>query len=233
MTRYDPHLRSQQIAIKETERPKPETESKLEAGSDPAKETEEPAKETEDKEMVDKRKPVAEVKPPGLENTDGVIHFLLSEFLAKDTIDNPLPSNPPKEDIASVLMDVQMEQGKSTGKSTEASQANSFSKPGKPEFKAEQHSKFIYSCFILQALIELLSCYNRGKIEFICFSRKAEPREEITPSKPRSAVLNCLLNDIIPLGTLIHTEDIAHKKRATTSQWTWLLFPYPPRLGSL
>jgi len=48
LTRYYPHL-SQQIAIKETECPKPETESKPEAGSDPAKETEEPAKETEDK----------------------------------------------------------------------------------------------------------------------------------------------------------------------------------------
>jgi len=223
LTRYDPHLRSQQIAIKETEPPKSETESKPEAGSDPAKETEEPqAKETEDKEMVDKPKPVAEVKPPGLENPDGVIHFLLSELLAKDAIDNPLPPNPPKEDPVSAPMDVQMEQGEPMGKPTEASQTNSFSKPEKPEFKAEQHPKFIYRCFILQALTELLSCYNRAKIEFIGFSRKAAPREAITPSKPRSAVLNYLLNDIIPLGTLIHTEDIAHKKRATTSQWAIL-----------
>ena len=70
--------------------------------------------------MVDKPKPVAEVKPPGLENPDGVIHFLLSELLAKDAIDDPLPSNTPKADIASLSMDVQMEQGESTGKSTEA-----------------------------------------------------------------------------------------------------------------
>ena len=137
-------------------------------------------------------------------------------------IDNPLPSNPPKEDIASVSMDVQMEQGESAGKSTEASQVNSFSKSEKPEFKAEQHPKFIYRCFIPQTLTELLSCYNRANIEFIGFSRKAAPREAITPSKPRSAVLNYLLKDIIPLGTLIHTEDIAHKKRATTSQWAIL-----------
>ena len=115
-----------------------------------------------------------------------------------------------------------MEQGESTGKSTEASQANSFSKPEKPEFKAKQHPKFIYRCFIPQTLTELLSCYNRANIEFIGFSRKTAPREAITPSKPRSAVLNYLLNDIIPLGTLIHTEGIAHKKRATTSQWAIL-----------
>jgi len=196
--------------------------SKPEAGSDPAMETEEPAKETEDKEMVDKPEPVAEVKQPGLENPDGVIHFLFGELLTKDTIDNPLPLNPPKEDIASVSMDVQMEQGESTGKSTEASQANSFSKLEKPEFKAEQHSKFIYQYLILQALTELLFCYNRTKMEFIGFSRKAAPRKATTPSKPRSAVLNYLLNDIIPLGTLIHTEDIADKKRATTSQWAIL-----------
>ncbi|RPB00949.1 hypothetical protein L873DRAFT_1678406 [Choiromyces venosus 120613-1] len=225
LTRYDPHLRSQQIAIKETERPKSETESKPEAESDPPKETEgSQAKEkTEDKEMVDKPKPAVEVKPPGLENPDGVIHFLLTELLAfKDVIDNPFPPNPPKEDITSAPMDVQMEQGESTGKPAETPQANSASKPEKPEFKAEQHPIFIYRCFILQALTELLSCYNRTKIEFIGFSRKALPREAIMPSKPRSAVLNYLLNDIIPLGTLIHTEDIAYKKRATTSQWAIL-----------
>ncbi|PUU81077.1 hypothetical protein B9Z19DRAFT_1062939 [Tuber borchii] len=186
------------------------------------KETEEPDKETEEKEMVDRPKPAAEVKPPGLENLDGVIHFLLSELLAKDAIDNHLSPNRPKENIASVPMDVQMEQGESTGKSTEVSQAMSFPKPEKPGFKAEQHPKFIYRCFILQALTELLSCYNRAKIEFIGFSRKAAPREAITPSKPRSAVLNYLINDIIPPGTLIHTGDVAHKKRATTSQWAIL-----------
>ncbi|CAZ79591.1 unnamed protein product [Tuber melanosporum] len=224
LTRYDPHLRNQQIAIKETERPKSESESKPEAESDPAKETgESQAKGAEDKEMVDKPKPAVEVKPPGLENPDGVIHFLLSELLAsKDEMDNPFPPNPPKEDITSAPMDVQMEQGESTGKPAETLQANSPSKPEKPEFKAEQHPIFIYRCFILQALTELLSCYNRAKVEFIGFSRKAAPREAITPSKPRSAVLNYLLNDIIPLGTLIHTEDIAYKKRATTSQWAIL-----------
>ncbi|KAG0131066.1 hypothetical protein HOY82DRAFT_349408 [Tuber indicum] len=224
LTRYDPHLRNQQIAIKETERPKSESESKPEAESDPAKETgESQAKGAEDKEMVDKPKPAVEVKPPGLENPDGVIHFLLSELLAsKDEMDNAFPPNPPKEDITSAPMDVQMEQGESTGKPAETLQANSPSKPEKPEFKAEQHPIFIYRCFILQALTELLSCYNRAKVEFIGFSRKAAPREAITPSKPRSAVLNYLLNDIIPLGTLIHTEDIAYKKRATTSQWAIL-----------
>ena len=102
--------------------------------------------------MVNKPKPVAEVKPPGLENLDGVIHFLLGEHLAKDALDNPLPSNLPREDIASVSMSVQMEQGESAGKSPEASQANSFSKPEKPEFKAEQHPKFLYRYIILQNL---------------------------------------------------------------------------------
>ncbi|PUU81073.1 hypothetical protein B9Z19DRAFT_1122577 [Tuber borchii] len=110
----------------------------------PAKETEAPAKEIEDKEVVDKPKPVGEVKAPGLESPDEIIHLLLCELLAKDALDNYLPPNALKEDIASVPMDVQMEQGESTGKSTKGSQAMVFSKPERPEFKAEQNSKFIY-----------------------------------------------------------------------------------------
>ncbi|PUU81087.1 hypothetical protein B9Z19DRAFT_1168413 [Tuber borchii] len=122
-----------------TERPKPETESKPEAGSDPTKETDEPAKVTEDKEMVYKPKPVAEVKPPELENPEGVTHFLLNELVAIDAINNHLPPNAPKEDIASVPMHVHMEQGESMGKSAEVSREKLFSKLENPEFKAEQH----------------------------------------------------------------------------------------------
>ncbi|PUU78653.1 hypothetical protein B9Z19DRAFT_1126363 [Tuber borchii] len=133
------HLSSKQSTIEKTEPPKPETESKPEARSDPTKETEEPAKVTGDKEMVYKPKPVAKVKPLELENPEGVTHFLRSELLAIDAIDNHLPPHAPKEDIASVPMDVQMQQGESRGKSVEVPREKWFSKLENPEFKAEQH----------------------------------------------------------------------------------------------
>lgn len=229
LTRYDPHLRNQQIAIKDSWRlnpPPPAVEPAKAAEEGESKEGES-SKETEDKEMVDKPKPAAEMKPPGLEKPDGVIHFLLSELLACKDVEDSIPTTPTpaKEEAPPVQMDVQMDNAEPAPGTTEDKQANpplELKKPEKPEFKAEQHPTFIYRCFILQALTELLSCYNRSKVEFINFSRKAAPREAITPSKPRSAILNYLLNDIIPLGTLLHTEDITYKKRATTSQWAIL-----------
>lgn len=227
LTRYDPHLRNQHISIKDSWRlnPPPPVAEPAKPAEEESKET--GSKETEDKEMVDKPKPAAEIKPPGLEKPDGVIHFLLSELLACKDVEDSVPVAPThaKEEATAPQIDVQMDNAESVSVLTEDPQANLPSepkKPEKPEFKAEQHPTFIYRCFILQALTELLSCYNRSKIEFINFSRKAAPREPITPSKPRSAILNYLLNDIIPLGTLLHTEDIAYKKRATTSQWAIL-----------
>lgn len=230
LTRYDQHLRNQQIAIKDSWRLNPPPPPPSAPVTEPVKPVEEGESkvgdETEDKEMVDKPKPAAEMKPPGLEKPDGVIHFLLSELLACKDVEDSVPAVPipAREEVIAPQMDVQMDNTEPTTAS-EDPQANPPSeskKSEKPEFKAEQHPTFIYRCFILQALTELLSCYNRSKIEFINFSRKAAPREAITPSKPRSAILNYLLNDIIPLGTLLHTEDITYKKRATTSQWAIL-----------
>lgn len=228
LTRYDPHLRNQQIAIKDSWRlnpPPPVAEPAKPVEEGGSKEGE--SEETEDKEMVDKPRPAVEMKPPGLEKPDGVIHFLLSELLACKDVEDSVPAvlMPVKEEVTAAQMDVQMDNTEQAPAPVEDPQANLPSepkKPEKPEFKAEQHPTFIYRCFILQALTELLSCYNRSKIEFINFSRKAAPRDVIAPSKPRSATLNYLLSDIIPLGTLLHTEDIAYKKRATTSQWAIL-----------
>lgn len=230
LTRYDPHLRSQTIAIKDSWRLNPSQPSaEIPKPSEGESKEGESSKDSGDKETVDKPKSAPETKPPGLKKPDGVIHFLLSELLACKDIEDSIPVTPPpvKEEAPQAQVDIQMDNtepasGVVTEQQTSPTDPKKPEKPEKPEFKAEQHPTFIYRCFILQALTELLSCYNRSKIEFINFSRKAAPREPITPSKPRSAILNYLLNDIIPLGTLLHTEDIAYKKRATTSQWAIL-----------
>ncbi|KAG9534437.1 hypothetical protein KCU79_g22165, partial [Aureobasidium melanogenum] len=84
--------------------------------------------------------------------------------------------------------------------------------------KAEQHPIFAYRCFILHCLVELLGSYNRTKIEFINFSRKAEYQVS-TPSKPRSGLLNYFLTSLIPLASLTHPEDVPSKKQAATANW--------------
>ena len=182
-----------------------------------------PTTEESDKALIDKPKPT-DAKPPVVENPDGVIHYLLCELLSYKDVEDKDPSPPAKEPIKeptpSASADVEMTNGTTptpVGSPAPAESAEP-KKADKPEFKADQHPIYIYRCFLLQCLTELLSFYNRSKIEFINFSRKADPRA-MTPSKPRSGVLNYLLNAVIPVGTLNHEETIAFRKRSSTSNW--------------
>ena len=165
-----------------------------------------------------------EAKAPTVEHPDGVIHYLLSQLLSyKDVEDkdpDPISREAVKESMPTNPVDVEMTNGNTPAPSVPPTPSDSArdKKAEKPEFKLEQHPIFVYRCFLLQCLTELLSSYNRTKIEFINYSRKADPKA-MTPSKPRSGVLNYLLNAIIPLGTLHHDESVAIRKKSATSQW--------------
>lgn len=178
----------------------------------------------DDGKTISQKPKSAEIKAPVLEHPSGVIHYLLQELLSyKDVEDkeNPLPAKDISEEVPSTpAVDSSTANGSSITVSTPSIsvEANESKKAEKPEFKAEQHPIYIYRCFILQCLAELLHCYNRTKIEFINFSRKADPKA-VTPAKPRSGVLNYLLNEVIPVGTLNHDESISHRKKSSTSNW--------------
>ena len=168
-----------------------------------------------------------EAKAPVVEHPSGVIHYLLQELLSyKDVEDKDSTS------ARDTALDLSADPSSSSNMtaspvatSTEAptnpyvSTARETKKPEKPEvLKPSEHPIHVYRNFIIQCLTELLHCYNRTKIEFINFSRKADPKAS-TPSKPRSGVLNYLLNDIIPVGTLGHEETISYNKKFETSNW--------------
>ena len=99
-------------------------------------------------------------------------------------------------------------------------------KPEKVEFKAENHPYYFYRCFILMTLMELLCCYNKCKVEFINFNRKADPREPITPSKPRSAIFNYLLHDLIAQQSLVGPapDETEQKMKDKLAQWAIHIF---------
>ncbi len=161
-----------------------------------------------------------ETKAPVVEHPDGVIHFLLSQLLSyrdvedQDTstasVDRPVTS---PADMAN-----EVEMGEAFSVSTPQPEARVPEKVDKASFTGEDHPIYIYRCFILQCLTELLHSYNRTKIEFINFSRKSDPLA-MTPSKPRSGVLNYLLNSLISLDTIEVEESIQSKKRSVTSEW--------------
>ena len=180
-----------------------------------------PSTEAADSEMPDAPKP-AEHKLPVLENPDGVIHFLLCELLNyrdvedKESVVAPAPI---ENGGSSSNGDVAMAGTSTTSDAAAPKDIKSPKLPGvKQDFKSEDHPIYIYRCFILQCLTELLSSYNRTKIEFINFKRSAPP-QAMTPSKPRSSVVNYLLFDLIPIGTLDHAETTPLRKRLVTSSW--------------
>ncbi|KAM0703801.1 hypothetical protein Q7P35_009740 [Cladosporium inversicolor] len=197
--------RAQTLALKPLPKPeeKPAETSGASAAGEPKSE-EQPAKSTES-------------KPPAPESTDGIVSFLLRELSSyREVEDKPVLKK--QESKAAPSGD------NATPEDVEMPDVATDDKPGedkkeeKPVFKAEEHTIYIYKCFLLQCLSELLACYSRTKLEFINFSRKSDS-QPATPSKPRSGTLMYLLNALLPTGCLEHKDDIAHRKRQVTSNW--------------
>ncbi|KAH7156147.1 hypothetical protein EDB81DRAFT_378977 [Dactylonectria macrodidyma] len=174
-----------------------------------------PSTELADKEMTDAPKSHHESKRPVVENPDGVIHFLLCELVNYREVDDKeilVPDKDLKADMPSTSG-----QPSSVSKESNTATDSKDKKPSKPVFKAEEHPIFVYRCFLLNCLAELLQSYNRTKMEFINFKRSA-PLTTSTPIKPRSSVLNYLIYDLLCQGNLSGTVDgIPSKKKAATS----------------
>ncbi|KAK9237994.1 hypothetical protein V1525DRAFT_132241 [Lipomyces kononenkoae] len=150
----------------------------------------------EDKEMTDAR-PTADtplpVKVLSLEKTTGVMQYLLNELFAT------------KEDPVQ-----QLEKNEGDDKMSDQAQ--------KVEFIASKHPQFLYRAFLLEIITELLASYNQCKLEFISYSRRGQTFN--TPSKPRLAVLNYFLYELLPTRGLVTSDDIQFKKRVCISNMT-------------
>jgi E3 ubiquitin-protein ligase HUWE1 len=176
--------------------------------------------ESGDKEMSDAHKPHHDSKRPVVENPDGVIHFLLCELVNYREVED--------KEVPKAGKDVKSESESATA--AEAQDNSSVDgtagdgkdkKPPKPTFKPEEHPIFVYRCFLLSCLAELLQSYTRTKVEFINFKRSAPPLSTNTPVKPRSSILNYLIYDLLCQSNLSGTSDnIASKKKAATSSQT-------------
>ena len=160
-----------------------------------------------------------EPKVPVVEHPDGVVHFLLSELLSyKDVEDKETPEQTVSSD-GSVSAPSASPATNGTAPSEQSKETPAKpEKAEKPRFKSDEHPIFMYRCLLLHCLTELLYSYNQTKIEFISFSRKADP-QAATPSKARSGVLSYLLNALVSSGYVDKDESIACRKRMATSEW--------------
>ena len=228
IAKYDPSQRPQILTLKAEEvqsssdikaSPPSNVESTVEAAKATGAEAHDDKVLTSEDSKNGLQKPkVNETKAPVVENPSGVIHYLLCELLSyKDVEDKEhTPAKEMTEESPLPTTDIGEAALPSLTPADSVHVADK--KHEKPEFHPAQHPIYIHRCFILQCLAELLHCYNRTKIEFINFSRKADPKA-MTPSKPRSGVLNYLLNDIVPVGTLNHDESISFRKKSSMSNW--------------
>ncbi|KAH8899660.1 E3 ubiquitin protein ligase TOM1-like protein [Thozetella sp. PMI_491] len=228
-----PPPRAWPIALKDapSDSPKPvkASDSSVEPGSQAAEELQnrnvKVSTEPEEKAMQDGPKSsVPEVKVPVLENPDGVVHFLLCEVVNYREVDDKMPAPQMVKEtktttegtMAASIESSPAPEGEPGDKDKDKDKDK---KPQKSTFKPEEHPIFIYRCFLLNCLGELLQSFNRAKVEFINFKRNA-PLQTNTPVKPRSSILNFLLNDLLCPNVTGITDPIVLKKKAATSGQT-------------
>ncbi|KAK0847851.1 E3 ubiquitin-protein ligase tom1 [Friedmanniomyces endolithicus] len=220
--------RAQTLALEKEKPAEPLPASEQPAGGEEKAEGAQPSVEATV--VAEEQKP-AEVKPPVVDSSDGVVAFLLRELSNyKDVEDRSVTAGkevlPAAQTNGDAETDVDMLDVTSSastmpppptnGPLTSEADADAAKPTEKPTFMAEEHPIYIYRCFILQCLTELLQHYSRTKVEFINFSRKPET-QPITPAKARAGTLNYLLNVLIPIGTLEHKDDIQFRKKLATS----------------
>ncbi|KAJ2988225.1 hypothetical protein NUW58_g4089 [Xylaria curta] len=187
-----------------------------------------PSTEGGDKHTEDSSKTISQdLKRPVVETPDGVIHFLLCELLNYKEVDDKDASQLSKEGVQAGEQSSSDAPNESDTRTTDGKD-----KKGKVAFKADEHPIFIYRCFLLHCLTELLQSYNRTKVEFINFKRNAQLFAN-TPVKPRSSVLNYLLTDLLYPSNMDGPSDtiLYKKKYATAMQTQNLLVALVSRTG--
>lgn len=128
-----------------------------------------------------------------LSHSSGVVQILLSELLSHH-VDNATSS---KKEEASIVGNNNSAPRMENGQVVSAQ--------SRTKLSPEESKDYAFTLFLLQTLSELLGSYNNCKLEFVNYSRRGQSREPLTPSKPRSMMLNYLLNDLLPTGSASYT----------------------------
>ena len=145
-----------------------------------------------------------------LNYSSGVVQILVTELLSH----HPDAISSTKKEEAPI--------SSNTGSPQRTDSNNAVLNQSHTKLTPEETKEYAYTLFLLQALSELLGSYNNCKLEFVNYSRRGQSREPLTPSKPRSMMLNYLLNDLLPTGGTSYTahpsQDMDLERRRGISQ---------------
>ncbi|KAK9462024.1 uncharacterized protein V1516DRAFT_701414 [Lipomyces oligophaga] len=89
----------------------------------------------------------------------------------------------------------------------------------KGDIEPKKYPHFMYRFYLMEIMFEMLSCYNQSKLEFISYSKRNH--QPNTPSKPRLAILNYFLNDLLSYFSFFPVEDPRQVMRETLSNRTY------------
>lgn len=89
-----------------------------------------------------------------------------------------------------------------------------------PTSENDGRADYLYACFLMQCLTELLFSYNTCKTAFLTYTKKktATPAKEGNP-KHRATVLNFLLSELISFGTPEPVPSPDGKRRVMLCNW--------------
>ncbi|KAK0555366.1 E3 ubiquitin-protein ligase tom1 [Tilletia horrida] len=167
------------------------------------------------------------------ESAESVIHFLLSE-LHKSTKDASIcrkssaqPSKPSaataptvsKSGTTSAVSNGE-DQNHTTGEAKSSSPDGAESEEVSPE-KKDQDAAYVFACFLMQTLMELLSSYMSCKLAFVnlCKRRSATIMEGTSQPRLKISMLQYFLNELIPSGYIHSKEHEELRKRMAWANW--------------
>lgn len=199
----------------------------MEAPASPTKATSSAAPLDLDSHMTD-----AASKPTAVssETLDTVMQFLLTELL-RVTKESEAAASAKKAAAATTTSDTTQAIKEDTvvadaSKSiVEAAVNGEEEKKDKSATTEEGDGTYLYTCFIMQCLTELLSSYACCKSSFTSFTRKrlfgnVKDFSAATPVKPRgSGVLGFFLAELVPMGFLQSYQQAELRKRMAQSNW--------------
>lgn len=82
---------------------------------------------------------------------------------------------------------------------------------------------FFRASFAMSCLAELVASYSACKTSFLTFSSKKAKESATVPPKLRSTFISYLLNDVVPMTSIVSSSDAEGRKRNHLSQWASLV----------
>jgi E3 ubiquitin-protein ligase HUWE1 len=147
------------------------------------------------------------------ESLESVVHFLISELMQTAKV-----SHEPMSD--STPADITKAQDNDATVSPPSLVPEATAQTGDQTGPAGgMHDRYVYSCFLMQCLTELLFSYDSCKIAFLSYSPKKRPQTPAKDTKYRSTTLHYLLSELISFGTINSQTSSEARNRVMMANW--------------